>query len=102
MNDEPNLEQEIEQTIDDVDFSTMQNDDACINMCQRNMNKTNNDQGLNTGVSNQLETNIGNENGAMDSDYDILYNPLLSSSVENYATSSSYQENSSNESKKSL
>ena len=29
LNDEPNLEQEIEQTIDDVDFSTMQNDDAC-------------------------------------------------------------------------
>ena len=29
LNDEPNLEQEIEQNIDDVDFSTTQNDDAC-------------------------------------------------------------------------
>ena len=29
LNDEPNLEQEIEQTIDDVDYSTMQNDDTC-------------------------------------------------------------------------
>ena len=29
LNDELNMEQEIEQNIDDVDFSTMQNDDAC-------------------------------------------------------------------------
>ena len=37
----------------------------------------------------------------MDSDNDILNDPLLSSSVENHVASSSYQENSSNESKKS-
>ena len=35
----------------------------------------------------------------MDIDDDILHDPLLSSSVENHVTSSSYQENSSNESK---
>ena len=29
LNNEQNLKNEVEQTIDDVDFSTMKNDDAC-------------------------------------------------------------------------
>ena len=99
MNDEPNFEQEVEQTIDDVDFSTMQNDNACVNVWQPNMTKATNDQGLNIGVVNKFEANIGNDNVSMESDNDNLHDPLPSSSVENHVTLSSYQENSSNETK---
>ena len=54
MNDESNFEQEVEQTFDNADVSTMQNDDACVNVCQPNMTKENNNQGLNIGVANNL------------------------------------------------
>ena len=98
LNDESNFEQEVEQTFDNANFSTIQNDDACVNVCKPNTTKANNDQGLSTGAVNKLETNIGNDNGSMDSDNDILQDPLLSSSTENHVTSSSYQDDSSNES----
>ena len=54
LNEESNFEQEVEQTFDNADISTMQNDDACVNVCQPNMTKENNNQGLNIGVANNL------------------------------------------------
>ena len=59
LNDESNFEQEVEQTFDNIDFPPIQNDDTNINMSQPNMNNTNDDKGLNIGLVNQLEKNIG-------------------------------------------
>ena len=99
LNGESNYEEEVEYTIDHSDLLTIQHDDTYINMSQPNMTNKNNDQGVNIGLQSQLEATNGNDNGSMDSDEGILHDHFLSSSVENHVTTSSYQENSSNDSK---
>ena len=99
LNGESNLGPEIEYTIDNTDLLSIQNDDTYMNSAQSNMSNTNNDQGVNIGLVNQLESHIGNDNGSMHSNDDIIHDPYLSNSIENDVTSSSYQETSSNESK---
>ena len=77
----------------------MQNDDTHINSSLSNMTNTNDDQGINIGLVNQLEENIGNDNDSTDSNEDTIHDPYLTTTIENDVTPSSYQETSSNESK---
>ena len=51
------------------------------------MTKATNDQGVNIGAVKNFETNIGNDNVSIDSDNDILRDPLQSSSIENHVAS---------------